>query len=226
MSKEIVPEGYSVERFSSGSAHTLVDRARGDSFQLTDRDFSEADEALGLLPSRVIERLTQTSPNSPVFIIDLCGGGTSRAARALTGADRFGSSIYVVNFDLWADTTSATENVRPIRGDAYRLAEYLPEERADLLISHMFLPNIRTDRDLGKRASILRGISQVLRPGGVAIIDESADFLPVYRRTGALQKLLSTTDTSLHTIEPNILLLTRGVVEPALARMLNLPTQP
>lgn len=182
MTFDNIPDGYRLEHFLNGSAHTIVDTETFESFQLCDRDFQEIDLFLGSLPSKIIGEKIRLGFPLPMKVLDVGGGSQSRAMQTMASSMLYGRNVFAVNIDLCAQPNMATENMLPIRGNAMDLTQYFNPNTFDLVVSTQLFPSFRRN-DYSRQIKILDGIAQILKKGGVAMIDENPDTIRTQQET-------------------------------------------
>ena len=117
------------------------------------------------MPSAYIDYLRRRSGALPISIVDLGGGWFSRASRGV--AKKFGSDVDVTNIDvLLHGEVNDTDNFHARLGDISNLD--LSDASVDLAYSWQVLFRMEE----GRRMNTFREVARVLRPGGVAFVDE------------------------------------------------------
>jgi len=132
---------------------------------IRNREFTLIDGCFSNIPSRIINYKIATGGRLPLRVLDVGGGTDSVAVSEL--AKRYEGKIHVTNVDLAIEKSiKDAPNCQSIVGDVCDLQ--LPDESIDLVYTWQCLHSM--DHTQQERA--LRQIIRVLRPGGVACIDE------------------------------------------------------
>lgn len=171
------PTGYVIkpESFQKGlfpHKGILVKEDGQEAFLLTDRPFRHfINRFFQHIPKDAIEFFIRQGRE--VVVVDLGGGADGDTGNDI--AETY-PQISVVNIDLVAKPYRAG-NFESVRGDICELR--LPDKFADVVLSHQVLPFFFEDEGLQKHRRALGEVARILKPGGIATIDDE-----VYSREG------------------------------------------
>lgn len=161
--KELVPKGYHIKRVPLWGDMLCRDKGDYPQHRLTDRTFSQIDHYLGYLPSELIAYYRRKR-KSPVRVLDLGGGRNSGVAAQLQ--KELGSGVHVINVDL-VHNKEIPLPVSRVQADTFFLP--LQDATIDLVYSFQLLPFLENEKTYMRS---FREIARVLKPGGVALLDE------------------------------------------------------
>lgn len=140
----------------------------GKTFILTNRPLEEIDDHFASLVTKITEHFVTSAPDV-IRLLDLGGGKESKCALQI--AEKYKSRVEVASIDLVANPSLVTTpNVVAITADATQPEIHIPKQSIDLVYSYMMLP-FMNDTSLQQIKRLLRGVSQVLKPSGVALLD-------------------------------------------------------
>lgn len=174
MSKEFnIPSGYVLKTHEDGIPKRknwqLIRSLDGAATDVTNNRFVTIDDYFNNSISRAIGSLIQSQKH--VKILDLAGGIHSEAVDDI--ALWYGDSVTAFNVDIATqpyEPLSFDNNSFAVQGDVERLP--VADEAIDIVYSAQLLPYYRHRKDFEGELRILKEIKRVLRPGGVAILDE------------------------------------------------------
>lgn len=136
-----------------------------ESFDLRDREFGLIDRVFGYLPSQLIEYKINHAIELPITILDVGGGGFSVSARNI--AERYGPTVRVINVDVALHSSvKDTPNFQARLEDACSLT--IPDDSVDFAYTYQVIHCLSPAR----KHMAIREIARVLKPGGIALIDE------------------------------------------------------
>lgn len=145
---------------------------------------------MGYLPSQIIEYLGGKLDRK-LLITDIGGGRKSLCAQGI--AEKYGNTVEVLNVDLIHVAEPRPINLTPLRADAYHIP--LQTGGIDLALSFQFFPHLENDGQYTRGMEVISEIARILRPGGVALIDENylcslplsdRRFIEVFSRTNTI----------------------------------------
>lgn len=143
----------------------VIQTPDGREFILTNRPLEKVDDHFASLVTKLTERLMDTVSGA-VRLLDLGGGKESKCAQQI--AEKYKSRVRVTNIDIAVNPfLVATPNVIAIAADATRPEICIPKQSIDLVYSCWMLPFMNDQQ----RIRLLEGVSQVLKPSGVALLD-------------------------------------------------------
>lgn len=187
------PKGYRISHTGFWGEALFLDRYDGQPkewFRLTDRTFPAINHYFGYLPSQFIEYLVGKLDRK-LLIADIGGGKKSLCAQGI--AEKYGDKAEVVNVDLIHVAEPHPGNVTPLKADACNIP--LRTGGIDLALSFQFFPHLENDGQYTKGMGVIGEIARILRPGGVALIDENyicglplsdRRFIEVFPRTNTI----------------------------------------
>jgi len=160
-----VPKGYHFEE--ADQFGTMLSKNDGkEAFVLINREFGLINHVLGYLPSQYTEFFIDQKI-APVRVLDIGAGRNSVAANGLQ--ERYKEKVSVIALDL-LPANQKSANIMSIAGDATALP--IRDETIDVVYSFQLLSHMENDGTYQKGTAVLREIARVLKPGGVAILDE------------------------------------------------------
>ncbi|MDP3955299.1 MAG: hypothetical protein Q8Q15_02965 [bacterium] len=166
---ESLPKGYRIEStrfFGEALSHRNEKDELIEWFRLTNREFTAIDHYFGYLPSQLIEYLVKKRGKS-LRIADIGGGRKSRCVAGI--ASKYGSALRVFNVDLVHNHTVPAEVLR-VTGDVGSL----PISGIDFALCYQLVPFLENNDGNYKKGTLaVKEIADVLRPGGIALIDET-----------------------------------------------------
>lgn len=156
---ENAPDGYEI------AGDRLINKQTKEYFLIRNRPFAEIDRRFRGTISLLIPQLVKRNAPEKVYVLDVGGGEQSKSARELAAPN-----VLVVNADLLARPEDKKENFYPIPASVFRLP--FKNSSFDLLYTRQLLTYFFSEKDHTKEDSALAEIVRVLKPGGVAIVDE------------------------------------------------------
>jgi len=141
-------------------------------FAIKNRSYFDIDKYFSNSISAAInERLKE---NNMVYVLDLAGGIKSKAVRDIENNKDFEGRVKALNIDI-AQAVKEGKEANRVQGDAASLP--LADSSVDIVYSRQFLPFVRqfSHEHSIKMNSILSEVARVLRPEGVAFLDDEEE---------------------------------------------------
>lgn len=167
--KELIsPTGYG---FFEVEGHSMVGN-KSNEYYLSNRSFNEVNTYFSEEISRAINELLSNHPERKICILDLAGGGESRAIKDI--GKRWGNRVNAINADLIHKISDKDKPVR-IQADATLIP--LGSSSVDIIYCRQFLPFLnRFSRDHRPQVeTVLSEVSRILKSGGVAFLDDEEE---------------------------------------------------
>src|SRR3989344_5663920 len=139
--------------------------------------------------TRVIDDKIRLANGAPITVVDVGSGPSANFLRSLSSQRKKGIQGVAVNSHFtnveWERERLAKDHVRLVYGDVHYLTDKLPSKSADIVVSCVVFPY------LVDPWGVVNDIHKILKPGGVAFINEVplSPVVPEFQADRALEDL-------------------------------------